>query len=171
VLAPCRSPPGSARGAHAAARLGQRSATNTAACRSPAEAALPRSSEVFSLSFFSPIQAQRIGCSKRQLAVAHGHLCFNGSVPVAVLLGFSGLGRSSNRLLQPSLQLLFSSAHVDCHSPWLPAVFFPVPPSPPWAQSSLRLWQWTTAAPSSHCHALPRRFSLQGVNERWTGGV
>ena len=47
---------------------------------------------------------------------------------IVLLLSFSGFGRNGNRLLHLSLQSLFSSAHVDSYSPWLPAVFFPVLP-------------------------------------------
>lgn len=60
---------------------------------------------------------------------------------IVLLLSFSGFGRNSNRLPHISLLSLFSSAHVDSHSPWLPAVFVPCSPSPPWAQTSLRPWE------------------------------
>lgn len=60
---------------------------------------------------------------------------------IVLLLSFSGFGRNSNRLPHLSLLSLFSSAHVDSHSPWLPAVFVPCSPSPPWAQTSLRPWE------------------------------
>lgn len=45
---------------------------------------------------------------------------------IVLLLSFSEFGRNSNGLLRLSLQPPFSSAHVDSHSPWLPAFFFPV---------------------------------------------